>query len=261
MEMVFFLFFVGFFLGLKYHIFCIFSKQTTMSKLIMKELLEESSSLFYTNLIEAACALLASVIGFLLRKRHIGLRLMFIYPFSSFLQFIIYFLIYYLQHIEPFIFLFTSTKVFLIIEFLCILIFYLSVLTKKKLRRITLGISILYSLFIAYHFIYKGISNEIPIQFYFFQSFIILFFPVIHLIDLFSDKPKPKLSDEPSFWITIGVLLYFLCVIPLYIGGRFVFGEKSITNEQGIYSINFICYSIFFLLITRAFLCKTPVKP
>jgi hypothetical protein len=56
------------------------------------------------------------------------------------------------------------------------------------------------------------------------------------------------------FWISLAVIFYFSCTIPLFLLNDFVYNKKGI-KDLTIYSINNISYSIMFLLIAKAYLC------
>ena len=227
----------------------------------MKEFLGDSAMYFYTDLISIICALIASVVGFIMRKQYRELRLMFLYPCASIFQmFNVYFLQYILK-IESNFYYGLSNSVFLLIEFLCFY-FYYSALTKRNhlLTAIRIVPLIYLTLFIL-KCSEEGINSILENPLYFTQALMILTLAVIYLFFLFSDKPKHNLLNEPSFWITIGALVYFLCTVPIFVAFKYIFNNDGFKTDLNLYSINYICYSLFFLFITRAYLCKATAKP
>ena len=227
----------------------------------MEEFIINSKLYFYTDLIMAFCALLTSIVGFFLRKRHRSLKYMFLYPLASFLQIISFYFNFFHYKSNSMTAQNISILLFILVELFCILYFYLLVLKKQRLKKVTILITVAYCSYAIYYASNNGVFFESSPQFFLLQSFIILLFAIFHLIDLFRDIPKSRLIDEPSFWVTIGVLQYFLCTIPMYAMIEFIFNKDGFVKEPYLYSINYIGYSVFFLLIIRAYLCKAPVKP
>ncbi len=226
----------------------------------MKELLEASALYFYTDLITVLCALLATIIGFIQRKKHEGLRFMFLYPLVSLQQSVSFYIVRYFIRVDNFFTSNFSVIVFLLVEFFCLYIYYYIVI-KNRFRKILQVVLVVYLFSLVYKWGENGFRLLVPNNFYFIQSIIILALAIIYLLFLFVEKPKPNLFNEPSFWITIGALLYFLCTVPIYVNTKYVFTEDGLIDDPSLFSINYICYSLFFILLTRAYLCKAPAKP
>jgi hypothetical protein len=185
---------------------------------------------------------------------------MFLYPLSSLIQTIFsYALTYFcpkmnIQNIIRSINL--SINLFLIIEFISIFIFFYQVVLIGKLKKILKLILSTYILTLFYLWYVDNPLLNYPFELVFIQAVYVLLIAIICLIDLFKNNPKGSLLNEPSLWIITGSLLYFLCTMPIYIAREFVFEANGDLIEEGLYSINYICYSIFFLLIIRAYLCR-----
>ncbi len=227
----------------------------------MKELLENSALYFYMDLISIFCALIASIIGFIMRKKHRELRFMFLYPLSSFLQMSVTYFLYFILKVDTSFLTHFSIIAFLLVEFSCLYIYYYKIIKSSGFRKILKIVFIIYLFLFIYKWGENGFRLLTPNHFYIIQSIVILALAIIYLLFLFLDKPKPNLFNEPSFWITIGALLYFLCTVPIYVNVKYVFTEDGLLDDTSLFSINHICYSLFFLLLTRAYLCKAPAKP
>ena len=227
----------------------------------MKELLEESVSYFYMDLISIFCALIASIIGVIMRKKYMALRFMFLYPLASFLQTSVTYFLDFILKVDTSFSTHFSIIIFLLVEFFSLYIYYYKIIKNSSFRKILITVFIIYLSLFIFKWGENGFKLFMPAIFYFIQSIMVLSLAIIYLFFLFIDKPKSNLLNEPSFWITIGALLYFLCTVPIYIAAKYVLGTDGFAMDKGLFSINYICYSLFFILLIRAYLCKVTAKP
>ena len=80
----------------------------------------------------------------------------------------------------------------------------------------------------------------IPCFFYFFELFI---------------SHKIILKNHSSFWVVTGILFYNCCSIPIYLLSEYIL--KNMPSYFNIvFSLNYILYTILFLLFIKAYLCK-----
>lgn len=82
---------------------------------------------------------------------------------------------------------------------------------------------------------------------------------VYYFYELFRLKKFVKLTHEPSFWITTGLLFYFSCSFPLLTTANFVqnIPEIIINSLQSLIQLmNILLYSLF----TIAFLCRIKIR-
>lgn len=225
----------------------------------MKELLNNSENYFYTDIFLTAISIIGAFTGIIFSKKFKELKWVFIYPLSSALQqIIIYFLLYYykININSVYSFEILSEKIFLLIEFISLSIVFYNSSIIIKLRNLIGAIAIIY-LFISIS-LHLANSNFylFNINLIYIHSLLILTMAIISLIDIFKSPPKLKLLDIPRFWVITGALLYFLCTLPIYIAHDFLFSKDNLITEFSLYSINYICYSILYFFIIRAFLCK-----
>lgn len=192
-------------------------------------------------------------------RKNYSLRWIFVYPLSSAIQQIIIFALLYqfnmsvikVSHLEI-----VSEKFFLIIEFVSLAIVFANTSEIKRHRRSIRIITALYLVStLTTHLIDRSIY-KFNISLIYIHSFLILSMAIINLIDIFKSPPRHKLLELPNFWIIIGVMLYFLCTLPIYIGHDFLFSNDDFIIEFSLYSINYICYSALYLFIIRALICK-----
>jgi hypothetical protein len=207
--------------------------------------------------------MVAIVIGIAKRNKFTQMKYFYLYPLSSCLQLIIANLkiIYgnstkwFPESIDE-----ISLELFLIIEFATLFIFYKNVISPKLFSQIGTPILVLYIISFVVSRLMTNSWLQTPFELYYIQSVSILLLAIVYLIDFFNSPPKSSLPIEPSFIITIGTLIYFLGTLPIYIAKDFVFDSQGGITEASLFSINLICYSIFFLLTTGAYLCKVREK-
>ena len=120
----------------------------------MEEFIINSKSYFYTDLIMAFCALLTSIVGFFLRKRHRSLKYMYLYPLASFLQILSLYISWISVKIRNWDTL--SNFIFLLIEFYLIYLFYLSTIESKTLKIIYKILPLVYLITIILFLIYNN---------------------------------------------------------------------------------------------------------
>jgi len=186
----------------------------------------------------------------------------FIYPLFSLINSVTFFLHYLFKigfdDFAPVNNLFMNF--FLLIEFLSIFIFIYKTISnvslRKKLQIILLG----YAIATLSNWLYFSSPILYPNNFVFVQSIFVVSLGVLSLINFFKGSLKLNLLNEPALWVTTGTFLYFLCTIPLYAAGKFILDDEGFIQEPSLYSINYLCYSILFILIIRAFLCNPAEK-
>lgn len=199
------------------------------------------------------------LIGLIYRKKHKELSHLYIYALASFLQ------ILYVEVANMFfdtpvvhldlVFQGISIHLFIIIEFVCIYLFFLkcSIIDTASKKIITL-VSLIFLLtqILALFFLRDFLKSYE--KYYFIESIIIIIPCFIYLYQLFKGPPILKLENEPSFWFTSGILIYFLLTFPVF------FIIKNIRVEHRIQimnTINAYGYIIIFSFLIKAYTCKT----
>lgn len=141
---------------------------------------------------------------------------------------------------------------------ICIYIFYLYffyvVLKVRRLRRVILGISIIYSLFVFGNLFWgQGIFlfNTYSELFY---CFIMIFLSISYYYQLLYAREIVALSRDPLFWISTGVLTYHLgSMMGLFLIN--VMNAISQDKARDIHLIIAFCGILMYLNFTIAFLC------
>lgn len=80
----------------------------------------------------------------------------------------------------------------------------------------------------------------------------------LYYYDLLRKKPAGNLRDNPSFWITTGLLFYCITIIPFFIISK----DLQQNNEalyRAAYALHYILFGFLFLAITKAIQCRKPL--
>jgi len=75
-------------------------------------------------------------------------------------------------------------------------------------------------------------------------------FCLYYFFELLNNPPLAKLSDEPAFWITTGILFLFICITPYYL----VFDYFKNIHEMQM--IDFFGYDLVVLFLAKASFLK-----
>ena len=76
----------------------------------------------------------------------------------------------------------------------------------------------------------------------------------LYFINLLNVPASQNLFDQPMFWINVGLLFTFSCILPLNI--LEFFSQKYLFANFDLYYINYVSYAINYFFIARAYACK-----
>jgi hypothetical protein len=76
---------------------------------------------------------------------------------------------------------------------------------------------------------------------------------LIYFYQLFQTNDPQPLKDQPAFWVITGVLFLKACSIPLLLTVDLMTGYQN-----SAYTLNYILYTVLFVLLIRAYLCPSP---
>ena len=93
---------------------------------------------------------------------------------------------------------------------------------------------------------YKAFSVETAIE-----SISLIPFCLYYFFELLNNPPLLKLTSEPAFWITTGILFLFICITPYYL----VFDYFKNINEMQM--IDFFGYDLVVLFLAKASFTKS----
>jgi hypothetical protein len=195
--------------------------------------------------------LAALVVSLRYYNRHKDLRIFTYYIFFSLLQDLTEFFAnaVKMDKITSRIILASSENAFILFEFIVCNYFILQHLSSARRRMsvkvnaliffcflLSLGVMYYKVIYLHTFFIFEAIFLVLPCLLYFYELFV-------------NVRPVP-LKNQPSFWIITGILFLNACSVPMLLTLGLL-GKYS----HAAFFLNFILYSIFFILIIRVYLC------
>jgi hypothetical protein len=146
-----------------------------------------------------------------------------------------------------------TTNAFLLFEFIVCNLFILRYIGSPLRRRIIRINGLLF-----FGLLIFGVAMTYPhfmMAYYIVLDSIFLVLPcLIYFYGLFSTANLWPLTDQPAFWVVTGILFLHACDIPLQMTIYFLG-----SHQETAYTLNYILFSVFFILLIRAYLC-TPEK-
>jgi hypothetical protein len=142
-----------------------------------------------------------------------------------------------------------------VIEFIIFCIYLYRAISSHRMRAI---IKFFYWTFPALLFFawIKWKRLDMPTLAYVLDALYLIVPCLVYFYELFTTSKLLFLKNHPSFWIVTGILFYNSCTIPLFLLTGY-FARKAPSYEHLISSLNYILYSILYLLFIRAYLCRT----
>ncbi len=208
---------------------------------------------FCTAGIMILCTIAALVISISHYRRHPNLRIFTWYIALSLTQSITAFLFFSpspgSRFVPRLIFVVVGTA-FLLFEFIACNLFILHYITSRPGRRVVIANGLLF--FGLLIFLMAANFHNILSSSYFLLDSAFLVPPcLIYFYELFQTVNPQPLKDQPSFWVITGILFLNACSIPLQLTLN-VLGRYA----EAAFSLNYILYSILFILLIRAYLCR-----
>jgi len=204
----------------------------------------------FLNFIEAimvAMALISFTLFLINRKKFKYLKFIGWYPLGSFLQILI------LHNCSSLRIVHSTISIFIALEFAIIYHFFFQIILSEKLIKALRILCLGFLIYLLYMWIFTNSFLERPEKIYVVQSLFILIPCFFYFAQLFTIPPTIRLMESPIFWITTGCLFFFSCTAPVF----YVYTILNLLGEFDIlYWIIYIAYSIFFICIAKAFLCK-----
>lgn len=91
------------------------------------------------------------------------------------------------------------------------------------------------------------------------EGVILLLICLTYLTNIFKKPSYLNLKNDPVFWISTGLFFFLTCTLPFSILENYI--DKNYLNSTAwLYSIFYIFYTLLFLMIIRAYLCKPETK-
>ena len=139
---------------------------------------------------------------------------------------------------------------FILAEYAIFVYFMLNCIHSVKRKRITKINAALFFLIILIAWARNPRFEYSPSLFSLESIFLIL--PcLLYFYELFTDIRMEPLKDQSSFWVVTGILFLNACSIPLFLSVGMLRNYFNVA-----FTLNYILYIIFFILLIRAYLCK-----
>lgn len=208
--------------------------------------------------------LLAIVIGIIyVRKQKIGLFFLLYLGFDFLALNLDIFLISFLERTDKLAFKFVVIGNSLVsaVELFVYNYFFYKVVKNKRVRftlKVTSVSFLLFLLFVLFNIQFgllwnAGYSTQILAS----VGFIFLLIPCsAFYFDIMNIKSGINLQDRPSFWITSGIFFYAAISIPYYLVDMYFLKAQYEYGAALSIALFIIPFSINFLFLIKAFLCK-----
>ncbi len=149
---------------------------------------------------------------------------------------------------------------FTFVEMVIFSLFYYQMIQSLIVKRLIIFSNVIFVPFFLYMLskdqkFYHAISENTQSKVYTVEGMILLMVCLFYFIEMFKKPSYLNLKNEPAFWISTGVLYFFACTLPysiLEIHIRKNFPDFILSS----YGIFYIFYTLLFLMIIRAYLCK-----
>ncbi len=143
-------------------------------------------------------------------------------------------------------------NIFVIIEFIVIYIFLYQIIQSKRVKQGMKISSILFLLISIYTWIWEGGILNNPSEISIIEAFLITIPVLYYFVECLSNLTYSKITDNPNFWVNIGLLFLFTLNMPLFLVNT-LFPFMLLGS---IYIMNYVAYIVLYLFLTYAYLCK-----
>ena len=228
----------------------------------MGELLNSLEKQLYTDLI-LLCVLIATILVSIKAKKRFKILRYFPVYTVSFLIAIIVNRLSVTNHAPNKLFpLSTYLDYYLtLLELAIFSHFYYQLIQNRTVKMLIILSNLLFILFYVYmgisdkNFYDKGITERTQSVVYTVEGVILLILCSIYFFELFKNLPVVNLKNEPVFWVSVGLLFFMACTLPYSLMENYI--EKYDSDLSfTLYSLFYIFYTILFIMIIRAYLCK-----
>jgi hypothetical protein len=219
----------------------------------MDGILKYLSETYFTCTLNLLVAFLLGVVGIRYRTKHPIIKNFAYYGWASFMQIILYSVLYSYNIENKALYKKISINVFILIEFIVVYQFLIQAIRYSKIKTFML---LLLPLFIIYIILLhvKDTSFELT-EVYILEAILIIVPCCIYFFQLFESSRIEDLKNTPEFWVNAGLLFYFGLTLPLFAFDNWL-REHRILKSTGLYAINYISYSVLYMLIIKGYLCN-----
>ena len=152
-----------------------------------------------------------------------------------------------------------SANIFTLLEFLVFCNFFLSIIESKRFKKFLLFCLFSFPTFCLYYWQKINSFYSFPYILSVIEAFCFLIPCFFYFYEVFTKPPIQNLSRQSTFWITTGILFYFITLIPCFLIMKFLEDDWFLFRNLGL--IGFFSTSLFYLLLIKGFLCKNTQIP
>lgn len=143
---------------------------------------------------------------------------------------------------------------FLVVEIIVVYHFFYHNPVLSKITKLILPFALLSFFILLWQIVYPNIRRKVLISDTYFAEALFILFPCFsYFFQLLKIPPTLSLTNEPSFWVTAGLMIYFLLSLPMFFIPKYF-------ETPNLYEISststYIGYTIIFLFLSRAYLCN-----
>lgn len=144
--------------------------------------------------------------------------------------------------------------IYTVVEFLLVIRFYFIVLPGKRIKKVVIVLSILFSawaimnsLFVQHIYGFNSYSRAT-------EALIMIVFGVLYIIHTAKDDSNEEWSRNPENWVNAGFLLYFSGALSQFAFSNIVSAHAPAVFKMAIWDIHATFVLVMYLLFTVAFL-------
>lgn len=142
--------------------------------------------------------------------------------------------------------MFAIYNYFFVFEFLFYFFFLYHVIHNRRVKKIILCTGVLYAIFAVATNLLQGVRKFQTVT-YCVGAVLLVCFCVYYFYDLFKARIPKYPVREPAFLISLGLLIYYSCSLPMWAAWNWVHNNKFEVNTYKLIlsTTNFILYSLF----------------
>jgi hypothetical protein len=231
----------------------------------MQKLINHWSKVHYTEPLLLLVLCIAFVIAIKHRNKYRILRFFPLYMISLILAFITFLLPYFIEATKhwlrsPLNISSYADYLFTLIEMIIFSHFYFHLTRIQLVRQLIVIVNMIFFLFFIIMFFKEEsyfllITERTESIVYTVEAVLLLVICSFYFFELYKKKPYLNLKNEPSFWISTGLLFFLACTLPYSLLENYI-AKHYPGFDISLYSIFYIFYILLFLMIIRAYLCK-----
>jgi hypothetical protein len=230
----------------------------------MKELIREMQATYFTDVATLMFIIIMLVIYFSKNIHYPPLKYLPLYLIGFIFLYVYDYIgcfFYDLSHTKTWTKIDKISELFVtLLEFGTFSYYFLTIMGQKRIKRIFTS----FILFALLLFVGSSVMVIYSYGFYRYkdlhsvligESTVLLTFSILHLREVFIKKKQKSVRDLPEFWVTSGLLLYIAGTFPITIITDY-FYSTNLSLYKKLYSVIYILYILFFLMIIRSFGCR-----